>query len=478
MTWNFGSGASQTTSNDIAPKNISYATAGVKTITVTVEENGCVVTQQKSISILEKPTAILTDEIICKDLTVNFQNLSTNTNSYSWDFGVIGSNTDTSRAASPVFTFPGSGDYLVTLIANPDSGCSDTATAWYRLKGNFDLNVDVGIPQCITNNSFDFNLTGKYSSNATFQWTFGSSASQPSSTVEQPQNIVFNTVGIHTVTLNIVDEGCAEFVEFEVTVYPEVSIDFEGETEGCTPVTVNFTDLSYSLDKLDYFWDFGDGNTSTEQHPIHTYENPGVYDVTLTVVSDTGCATTLTITKQNFVTVYEVPTANFDVTPQEVTVFHPEVTLTDYSRGGNFLYYVVDGVDTLYDPNTTYSFVESGDRMITLYIQNEFGCVTTLTKTVYVEPTTTAYVPNAFSPNGDGVNDFFIPVIKDVTEYELFIFNRWGNIIFNSTKLEEGWDGNNQNGNQAQQDVYVYRIRYRNVDGFFETKEGHVTLIK
>ncbi len=478
ITWDFGNGASPATSNQPVVNGVTYTSHGVKTITLTVEENGCSFTETKTVTVLAQPQAILTDAIICNGLTVSFPNTSIDASTFLWDFGVAGTTTDVSTDQVPVFTFPTSGDYLITLIANPGSDCSDTVTAWYKVKEAFDPVINTNAHQCLNGNSFDFNLTGKYSDNATFKWSFGSSASQPSSTVEQPQNIVFNTVGIHTVTLNIVDEGCAEFVEFEVTVYPEVSIDFEGETEGCAPVAVNFTDLSYSFDKLDYFWDFGDGNTSTEQHPTHTYETPGVYDVTLTIVSDTGCATTLTLTKENFVTVYEVPTANFDVTPEEVTVFHPEVTLRDYSRGGNFLYYVVDGVDTLYDPNTTYNFVESGDRTITQYIQNEFGCVTTLTKTVYVEPTTTAYVPNAFSPNGDGVNDFFIPVIKDVTEYELFIFNRWGNIIFNSTKLEEGWDGNNQNGNQAQQDVYVYRIRYRNVDGFFEIKEGHVTLIK
>jgi gliding motility-associated-like protein len=279
--------------------------------------------------------------------------------------------------------------------------------------------------------------------------------------------------------------GCTASQNVPVTVNPlPVVVTGADVTQGCAPVCVNFSDLSTiaSGSITSWAWDFGDGNTSTVQNPpLHCYDSAGVYDVTLIVVSSDGC--TQTITMNNYIEVFANPTAAFGAGPQPTTILNPEICFTDSStlavqwdwNFGDFL----NSASTAQNPCFTYN--EADCYLVTLEVTSADGCTDIDTQTVCIGPDVSIYVPNTFTPNGNGLNDIFIPVTIgiDPENYELWIFDRWGNMIFYTNELDEGWDGRVQgHPDIVQQDTYVWKIVSKDLIGNQHNLIGHVNVIK
>jgi gliding motility-associated-like protein len=185
------------------------------------------------------------------------------------------------------------------------------------------------------------------------------------------------------------------------------------------------------------------------------------------------------------VNVYASPVAGFDSGPDEVTMLNPQIEFTDQSVGATSWYWEFgDGVPTTSAlQNPVFWYADTGSYIVTQICFNIYGCSDTAQLLVNVEEDGALYIPNAFTPNADGVNDVFLPVGIGVDEaaYEFWIFDRWGNLIFHSTTFGEGWDGKVQGGTGeiAQEDVYVWKLQYRSVTKK-QTREyiGHVSLVK
>jgi gliding motility-associated-like protein len=240
---------------------------------------------------------------------------------------------------------------------------------------------------------------------------------------------------------------------------------------------VSFTDTSSPA--AQYLWDFGDGNTSMQQNPVHTYVNPGNYTVTLTVSSGSNCSGSRTDT--NYIEVYAAPVAGFIFDPQTITLTEPVVQFTDRSRAGNMWDWNFGDSTTSTDQNPIHEYPDTGAYIVSLIVTTDDGCVDSIKITLFVQDISRFWLPNAFTPNGDGRNDTFGPAGHNINfpKYNMWIFDRWGLLIYTANSTAERWDGKYEGGTDiVQEDVYVYLIKYTDLQGEEHFYVGNVNLIR
>ncbi len=433
-----------------------------------------------SIADFEAPQADIATGNVCNGLVVGFVNQSEFSTFFQWDFGVDGITTDISELANPVFVYPDTGVYTVMLISNPGFNCSDTAflnIAVYR-----ELTADIALPdpQCITGNSFDFVAGGEFESNANFAWTFGGSVNQSTSTDQNPANISWNEAGVFPVTLLISNPYCTAFDSTIVVVHPELEVGFTVNANNvCEPATIIFTNTSAFSPGASFLWEFGDGNTSTLLNPIHQYLTPGSYDVSLTVNNIVGCTDTSTLSRPAYITVRESPDAGIDASPLVQSILTPEVTFEDLSEN-DLDTWLEPGDGSRYEfPDVMHIYTDTGTFDARVIAVNEVGCYDTASIKIKIEPIFTFYVPNAFTPNGDSVNDTFYPRIEGFKRYEMVIFDRWGDEVFRTTDIGKQWDGKSNGGkNISPLGVYTYTIKVLDILRNERSYLGSVTLVR
>jgi gliding motility-associated-like protein len=256
-------------------------------------------------------------------------------------------------------------------------------------------------------------------------------------------------------------------------------VSFSGDvTTGCAPLCVNFLNTTSGVQSQ--AWNFGDGDSSLAQDPIHCYKQAGSYHVVLTVTDNNGCTNALV--KNNYITVYPIPVAAFNVTPNPAKI-NNAVNFIDKSIGASQWQWsfgdVAKSSSSLQSPS--YIYDDSKLYNIELIVSNEFGCRDTAYNTLFVQTEFALFAPNTFTPNNDGVNDIFIPLgfAIDATSYDLFIFDRWGNKIFYSNNPLVGWDGRANGGKEiAQEDVYVWKVKVKDIYANNYNYTGHINLVR
>ncbi|HXB12369.1 MAG TPA: PKD domain-containing protein [Bacteroidia bacterium] len=291
-----------------------------------------------------------------------------------------------------------------------------------------------------------------------------------------------------TYTITVTDaNGCSATATASVTQPAAIQVGFDSDTlKGCYPLCFYFGDLSVDPTPGDtikhWNWDFGDGGQDTNQNPRHCYTGPGTYSVKLTVVDNKGCSNSHT--NANMITVYQHPSPDFSVSPQPTTIYQPNITFTDLSSdpygivswSWNFNDPLNDTGSTLQNPSHAYS--DTGIYCPMLTVTNIHGCVDSISHCLVISPQYSMYIPDAFSPNGDGKNDMFLPRGEYIQQYSLNIFDRWGMRIFSTTDMYQGWDGKASSGRLCQEDTYIYLIDITDNLGKKHSYLGKVTLIK
>ncbi len=263
-----------------------------------------------------------------------------------------------------------------------------------------------------------------------------------------------------------------------ITVYPAPSIHFSGNPlNGCSPLAVQFTDQSTStLPIVSWKWDFGDGSAySDSASPKHIYETAGIFSVTLTVTSAANCTSTLT--DSAMVDAYPKPIARFLIDPNQTTLLQPEVNLVDQSTGAVYVTYNFGDGNSSTKRNTFHNYTDTGTFWVTQSVMNDYGCTDTITGTVIITSYYTFYIPNSFSPGNDGINDYFQPYGTGITDYEMTIFDRWGEKLFTTTDINLPWDGF-VNGTIAAQGTYIYNIRIKDNNKEAHEYFGKLTLVR
>jgi gliding motility-associated-like protein len=183
----------------------------------------------------------------------------------------------------------------------------------------------------------------------------------------------------------------------------------------------------------------------------------------------------------NLIKVYQLPTAAFSYNPQPTTLDNPNIAFTDQSTNGDTCVWLLGDGHTVVVPgcgNIAHTYSDTGNYQVTEIVRTNHGCVDTIKHDVIISPNTIFYIPNAFTPNNDGLNDVFKPSGSFVSQYELLIFDRWGNEIFKSNDINTGWDGTVQGSSlPCMVDVYVYSVKYNDYFGNPHKFIGSVSLI-
>jgi len=230
-------------------------------------------------------------------------------------------------------------------------------------------------------------------------------------------------------------------------------------------------------------WTFGDGNSGTGLIDSNVYVNPGCYDVTLTLTSIDGCVGTTTIT--DAVCVNPNPVAGFYWTPNDPTTLAPTIHVVDISEGAVFYQYNFAGLGTSLDQNPDFTFPDVQEETVYSVCQlvtSADGCTDEVCLDVTIYEEIFFYVPNVFTPDGDPHNQTFKPIITsgiDMYEYHLTIFNRWGEVLFESFNYDFGWDGTYGGQGLVEDGVYVWQIEFgEKLSDKRQKHRGHVTVLK
>lgn len=285
-----------------------------------------------------------------------------------------------------------------------------------------------------------------------------------------------------TYTLQVTDaNGCTSQVfSTQVKVQPLPVADFSAMEPTCPPAAVAFTNLTDSA--VSYQWYFGDPSSgaldsSSLEDPVHVYTASGTYTVTLISTNVWGCADTIT---QAIAPVPATPFAAVDAAEDEITITNAQASFINSTQGGNsYCIYFGDGdslCTTDFGPYP-HTYDSIGVYTVMLVSWNALGCTDTAYTIISVEEPTTCFIPNAFTPNGNGPNDVFMVYGMNIDDFELRVYDRWGMLLFTTTDINRGWDGTFQ-GHRCQEDVYVWKLSYLDNFGQRNVQYGHVSLIR
>ncbi len=388
--WDFGDGGSSTARN---PSN-TYFSDGTYTVTLKVEDiNGCrdSITRTNYIE-LDHPDADFTVGAVqaCPGTAVSFTDISNGPfpiTTWRWDFG---DGSPRSFAQNPSHTYTTPGTYTVTLIVSDGISCQDTMIKTSVIEvftpptAGFTYTPTSGCDP-LTVSFSDASVNGTVPV-VGYDWDFGDG----SGAVTANPTYTYNTPGVYDVTLIVTDaNGCEDTLVQQVEVLEVPVTDFIADkVRGCGPTTIDFTDLTTTpYTKVQWAWDFGDGNTSNSPAPSHTYLNDGIYTVKLVVTDQNGCQDSMT--KVNYIRLSH-PVASFSMSQNVVCPNDPiGVTFTDLSIADttlvSWLWDFGDG-NTSTSQNPTHIYTTSGTYLISLTIENVLGCGddTTITQTLEV----------------------------------------------------------------------------------------------
>jgi gliding motility-associated-like protein len=487
-TWNYGDGTALNT-NVWSPHHL-YADTGKYYVNLITRTSilGCADTLQDSILVFPMPIAGFTSVDVCFKDSMYFNDISTVTGSGSvtgwlWNLGDASA---LSVVQNPVHLYTSNATFPVTLVVTTNNGCKDTVNRNVVVHPNPTASYSTANVCLGSNTSFTDQSTIPPTDTIQFWiWNYGDTTPLNTS----PTNShLYAAAGHDTVQLLVISTfGCKDSVSKISVVNPNPVVSFIGvDSVGCETLCVNFQDQSSILTGANgsWLWGFGDNNsTGTSVNPSYCYNNDSIYSpiyytVSLTVTSDSGCVTTLT--KNNYITVYPKPIANFSVQPNATSIIDPVIAISDLSVGANFWIWNYGDMDTTTSPSPLpHTYADTGAYVISLLVTTNYGCVDSTNRTITVDPNFLFYIPNSFTPNGDGINDTFTGQGIFVKEFEMFIYDRWGNLVFYSNNIARPWNGKVNDGSEiAQQDVYVYSIKvidYKLLKHFYR---GTVTLIR
>lgn len=466
----------QPTSNS---QQISNLQAGTYTLTIT-DNNNCTATSSINIQQSSQVVTIaISDEAIClgDSMTIS-ATASGGTSPYVFNW-MPSLGFGNSHMVTPTSTT----QYIV--IAFDSKGCQglpDTVTVHVKSLFPENVNLIAQSPICPGNTS-QITLQANCESWDTlnYSWDMGLGPGSGPFLVAPIQTTWYHVTATNTCGFYIIDSA-------QVAMAPPPVIQFTADTtQGCSPITINFTDSSYTtFDDIHHWtWHFGDGNTSTSQHTQHYYQQPGTYYAWLEVETSTGC---LASSQNNPLPIYvfEHPVANFLTNKDVYYLPNDPVICTNLSSGAiGYQWDFGDGYQSFIE-NPKHDYNDFGRYEIMLVAINTHQCTDTAVKIVQISGD--IQFPNAFTPDPTGSkgghyslsdysNHIFFPVSQGVNEFKIQIFNRWGELVFESNDINIGWDGYYK-GQICQQDVYVYQATATFVDGRKVEKKGDVLLIR
>lgn len=489
ITWDFGDNSPN--SNAANPSH-SYTTPGVYNVTLSIESTDLCptdTTYQALVTVYDFPEPDFTGDLLegCVGMQTQFTNTTdTLTGSCSWNFG---DGTPTNSNCDPLHTFDTAGLFDVTLTITSPNGCiaDTTFTAFVNVYDFPDVSFTSDTIAGCTPLTIVYENTTPANQVGSLYWDLGvgdtTSIASPSATYEVP--------GTYTVKLHVTAPGGCE-AELEqtdyITAYGHPAPTFTSDPDsGCYTLRVNFVNTTDPAFVGSCHWDFGDGSTLANCDPTHDYTVAGVYSVSLHVTSPQNCEGDSTYA--DAITVFDHPTAAFTFGPQPTDYFNTYITFYDSSSVDaiqwqwTFGENGVLGTSAVESPSLHFPSEDLGTYPVELVVTNSNTCTDTARSIVVIDGYFSVYAPNAFTPDGDGVNEAFLPMIMDQREkfYRLSIYDRWGGKVFESSHPTNPWIGTlmNTGGDPLPTGVYVWRLETSSaIDALSKEYLGHVTLLR
>jgi len=426
--------------------------------------------------------SISPDDLICIDgsSTISAQGSGgTGTVSLIWDNGLVG---DGPHTVNP------SVNTTYTVFAQDAMGCmSNPQSVTISIRDSIQLSAlilgrDSICPEDTTSISIPL-ATGGSGVGYTYEWYDSNN-----NLVGTGLNVVVEpTADTETYTIVVGDNCTTPTVSENITVYwsPLPQPSFVAiNTSGCYPITTSFINTTPNSSNINsVLWNFGDNQTSNNIIDVdHQYNYGSCFDVTLTVTSIVGCVRDTTV--QDMVCAYDYPIADFSMTPQPTDITNPFISFSNESFDNADNYWSFTGGNPLssseVNPNVEFPSDTPGTYLVELAVVNNNGCTDTTYREVIIDGLYLFYIPNSFTPNGDRLNDYFRPQGDGVdwSKYHFMIFDRWGEKLFETDDVEQGWDGTYK-GKLVPTGIYVWKITAKELYRDVNTEHsGHVNLLR
>lgn len=453
--------------------------------------NGCTDTVYQTVGLYPKPEADFTFTNECSDTLLTFEDNSTITTTgndvidqWDWDFD-DGSSANTQDATHQY----GAGDtYNVSLIVTTNNGCSDTLIQ--QVEAYAVPTADFSVDNVCLDEQNQFTDASTITNGVINQWNWDFDDGNTSA--DQSPVHTYGTAGTYSVTLNVsTAEGCDSEITQDVTVFPNPTASFAGvNLEGCSPICPELMSTSQVANpsQINSFdWQFSNGSTYSGASVNECFENMSgnniLLGVTLTVTTDAGCSDTHT--ENNYIEIYHNPIASFTFSPNSPNVMESEVTFTNSSVYADSYDWTISDMGTYTTTNPVVQFPpEPNSYEVQLIATTDQGCVDTARTVVEVDDQIIFYVPNTFTPDNDAFNETFSPVFTagfDPYDFNLLIFNRWGEVVFESNDATVGWDGTYGADSQeiVKDGTYIWKIEFKEtMSDKRHVHSGHVNVLK
>ena len=468
--WTFGDQLTSTNTNPVH----RYATPGTyNTVLVATSNHGCVGQKSKNAQVNPNPFANFNYTPVCVNAATTFENVSTieaGTMTYLWNLG----NTQTSTSTSPTVTYNTAGSKTISVVVTSNNGCIDTATRTFTVYpapvASFTVDtVCDGLSNTFTNTSNIVSGSINY-----IQWDFGDATN---SLQANPVH-KFASAGSHAVSLLAVsDNGCRATVTKNAIV-DYIPVPNFSANAVCKGNIMEFHDLTYYSPSaggtLSYSWNMGDANTYTVKEPQHLYTNAGIYTVTFIATSNIGNCTA-NIVKQVVVNALPNVNAGLDTTMSKGWDYTMAATATQ----GTYQWSPSEGLSSAYllnpiaTPQVTTTYV--------LQVTDINGCISRDTMKLKINKDYELIklqnsVSNILTPDGNGENDtWFIKNISFYKENHVYIYNRWGELVYEKVAYDNTWAATNKYGDSLPDGEYYYVITF---DGSDVVLKGAITVLR
>jgi len=479
--YNFSNGGSL--ANGILPNALTLTFPGGPTtypIYLSIIDNLCISDTVKD-TIIVYPIPIADagiDTSLCSNDVISIGSTQINNQTYSWSPTFYLSGNTLSNPQTSILNF-GSTDSISRYIVIATSGvCSINDTIYITTHPRQASTFNPPIRQCLNENNFTFQPASLIVNGTKFDWSFGTNSLPDSAHSAIVSNVHFNNTGWQPVTLKTQSLGCASNIYMDsvfIKTSPIVSIDANAFT-GCVPLPVKFSNLSSLYPNSTLYWDFDDGNSSTVSNPTNEYISAGIYQPTLKIITQDTCSSTDSLSHAIIIT--SLPNGIFTVYPTLIYDTYPNINFNYSESNVKCLFDFGDGNnDTIC--NGIHAYADTGEYKITLITINNNGCSDTSYEYIYVKTFYSLYIPNAFTPNDDFINDELKFLSNGVAEFEITIYNRFGQSVFTSDNKNSSWDGNNKdNHTRCPQGIYLYNVKTTDTNKKKHSFTGKVTLIR
>lgn len=435
------SGGNYIWSDNSTNSSLTVAPNSTSNYSVTYSAGACTVTSNATVTVNPTPTVQLSGVTICSGSVAQLTPIvSISGGTYSWSEGSTSSSISTSTA----------GNYTLSYTVSGCTGIGTTSVVVNPIPSIQTGNYSVCAGQTLT-----LNPTIS-SSGGTYLWSNNATSSQI--------NVTPTLTSDYTLTYTL--NGCTSTQTFPVTVVPIPIVDFSADkTGGCAPLTVNFQGISTSGGTVQQaLWQVnGSGNYTSLSDFSFPFQQPGCYSISLSLTVN-GC--TNTISRPDFICVDVTPQAAFSPSVFSFTEPNGSVSFMNSSYGATNYSWFANGTNFSTDLNPTY-FVNNAmaGLEVVLVASTAQGCSDSTSIFIPYEESTIFYIPNSFTPDGDEFNNVFLPVFTsgfDSYNYRFLVFNRWGELLFESLHPEKGWDGSyGTDGRKCQSETYTYWIEYK-----------------